>query len=69
MGIDVDNCLKATGAHAVMSAEGILSNPLLFKNQNSHSFEIAADYIKYAEKYQASVSAIRAHIFRICHYR
>ena len=66
---DVERCIAATGAVAVMSAEGILYNPLLFAEQHKESWEVAADYLKYAKKFQAGVSAIRAHIFRIMHYR
>lgn len=69
MSNDVENCLKYTAADAIMSAEGILSNPFLFENKNLPSFYVANEYLKYAKKYRANISAIRAHIFRICHYR
>ncbi|KIH58920.1 hypothetical protein ANCDUO_10863 [Ancylostoma duodenale] len=65
---DVERCLAATGAAAVMSAEGILYNPMLFADRNEESWIVAKEYLEYARKYQAGTSAIRAHIFRICHH-
>uniref|UniRef100_A0AC34QZP2 DUS-like FMN-binding domain-containing protein n=1 Tax=Panagrolaimus sp. JU765 TaxID=591449 RepID=A0AC34QZP2_9BILA len=65
---DVEKCLEATGADAVMSAEGILFNPLLFLDSFEPCYLIAKKYMKYARKFQANSSAIRAHIFRICHH-
>ncbi|CAI4226814.1 unnamed protein product [Auanema sp. JU1783] len=65
---DVDRCLEATKAIAVMSAEGILYNPLLFAETHGESWKIALEYLDYAENYEAQISAIRAHIFRILHH-
>lgn len=65
----MERCIAATGADAVMSAEGILSNPLLFAGRNACAFDVAREYIVNAVRYKANISALRAHIFRICHYR
>uniref|UniRef100_A0AC35TSP6 Dus domain-containing protein n=1 Tax=Rhabditophanes sp. KR3021 TaxID=114890 RepID=A0AC35TSP6_9BILA len=65
---DLDDCLKQTNADAVMSAEGILSNPYLLANKSDYNFKIAKEYLSYAKKFESSVCAIRAHIFKICHY-
>ncbi|KHJ83506.1 hypothetical protein OESDEN_16795 [Oesophagostomum dentatum] len=65
---DVERCLATTGAAAVMSAEGILYNPWLFADRNEESWIVAKEYLEYARRYQAGTSAIRAHIFRICHH-
>ncbi|KJH46214.1 peptidase, T1 family [Dictyocaulus viviparus] len=65
---DIERCLNATNAAAIMSAEGILYNPFLFMNKNEESWRVAKEYLKFARKYQATTSAIRAHIFRICHH-
>lgn len=66
---DVERCLAETSVDAVMSAEGILSNPMLFEGRHPPCYEVAREYLDYAERYNANVSAIRAHIFRMCHYR
>uniref|UniRef100_A0A1I7YJH8 tRNA-dihydrouridine(16/17) synthase [NAD(P)(+)] n=1 Tax=Steinernema glaseri TaxID=37863 RepID=A0A1I7YJH8_9BILA len=65
---DLEKCLEETGADAVMSAEGILNNPYLFEGIHKECWVVAREYLDYAEKYDASTSAIRAHIFRICHH-
>ncbi|KAJ1373203.1 hypothetical protein KIN20_035551 [Parelaphostrongylus tenuis] len=65
---DVERCIAATKAAAVMSAEGILYNPLLFVNKNEESWLVAKEYLEFARKYQAATSSVRAHIFRICHH-
>ncbi|KAK6046238.1 dihydrouridine synthase [Cooperia oncophora] len=65
---DVERCLAETKAAAVMSAEGLLYNPLLFVNRNEESWLVAKEYLEYARRYQAGTSAVRAHIFRICHH-
>lgn len=67
---DVERCMEATGAVAVMSAEGLLYNPLIFDDSNAHveTWKIAAEYLQYAKKFHAGTSAIRAHVFRICHH-
>ncbi|KAI1713521.1 dihydrouridine synthase (Dus) domain-containing protein [Ditylenchus destructor] len=66
---DVTKCLLETGVDAVMSAEGILSNPSLFSGMHmKFNCSIAQEYLDLAEKYKPCTSAIRAHMFRICHY-
>ncbi|CAI2318287.1 unnamed protein product [Caenorhabditis sp. 36 PRJEB53466] len=67
---DVERCMTGTGAVAVMSAEGLLYNPLIFHDANAHveTWKIAAEYLEYARKFHAGTSAIRAHVFRICHH-
>ncbi|ULU12359.1 hypothetical protein L3Y34_015579 [Caenorhabditis briggsae] len=67
---DVERCMEATGAVAVMSAEGLLYNPLIFDDANAHveTWKIAAEYLEYARDFHAGTSAIRAHVFRICHH-
>ncbi|CAJ0579326.1 unnamed protein product, partial [Mesorhabditis spiculigera] len=65
---DVERCMAETGVVGVMSAEGILNNPLLFTGQQMESSRVAEQYLEFAKKFEAGVSAIRAHIFRICHH-
>ncbi|CEF66868.1 tRNA-dihydrouridine(16/17) synthase [NAD(P)(+)]-like [Strongyloides ratti] len=65
---DVEKCINETGADAVMSAEGILSNPMLFNETLEVNFKVCLLYLDYANKYRANLSAVRAHVFRTCHY-
>lgn len=66
---DVERCMAETGTIAVMSAEGLLSNPLLFEGRIGPGYEIAEEYLDLAERYKAALSSIRAHVYRFCHYR
>jgi tRNA-dihydrouridine synthase 1 len=66
---DIDRCMAETGVDGVMSAEGILSNPRLLFGEIPYSWDVASEYLDFAERYDAPFSAIRAHLFRICHYR
>lgn len=66
---DVERCMEETGAIAVMSAEGLLSNPVLFEGRIRPGYELAEEYLDLAEKYKADKSSIRAHCYRFCHYR
>ncbi|CAG9535847.1 unnamed protein product [Cercopithifilaria johnstoni] len=65
---DVDRCLEITGASAIMSAEGILSNPYLFEKRHEVNWTAAREYLDFAKRYESTVSAVRAHLFRICHH-
>ncbi|XP_054713995.1 uncharacterized protein LOC129223420 isoform X2 [Uloborus diversus] len=62
---DIENCLKYTGADAVMSAEALLHNPALFSGQNPPVWEIIEEYLQNAEKYNTPIRHIRCHLFRI----
>ncbi|VDM38134.1 unnamed protein product [Toxocara canis] len=65
---DVEQCLKVTGAEGVMSAEGVLANPFLFERRHEPNWLVGKEYLQYALQYKAGVSAVRAHLFRICHH-
>uniref|UniRef100_A0A7E4VXQ7 tRNA-dihydrouridine(16/17) synthase [NAD(P)(+)] n=1 Tax=Panagrellus redivivus TaxID=6233 RepID=A0A7E4VXQ7_PANRE len=65
---DVERCIEATGCDAVMSAEGILFNPYLFEDTFKPNVQVAREYLSYAKRFAANMSAVRAHIFRICHH-
>lgn len=52
-----------------MSAEGILSNPYLFEKRHEVNWTAAREYLDFAERYESTLSAVRAHLFRICHHR
>jgi tRNA-dihydrouridine synthase 1 len=66
---DAERCLEEIGVDAVMSAEGLLSNPLLFEGKIRPCYEVAREYLEFADKYKPSTCELRAHFFRICHYR
>ncbi|CAI5440395.1 unnamed protein product [Caenorhabditis angaria] len=68
---DVERCIESTGAIAVMSAEGLLYNPLIFRDAGPchvETWKIAKEYLELAKMYSAGASAMRAHVFRICHH-
>ena len=75
---DIDRCLEATGADAVMSAEGSLYNPTLFA-QNPPGLaaydsglhlphaDLALEYLRIVKglKTKTSPSAIKGHLFKL----
>jgi len=75
---DIDSCLEATGADAVMSAEGNLYNPTLFA-QNPPGLiaydsglhlphaDLALEYLHIAKelKTKTSLSAVKGHLFKL----
>lgn len=75
---DIDRCLKATGADAVMSAEGSLYNPTLFApnppdlaayDSGLHlpHADLALEYLGIVKglKTKTSLSAIKGHLFKL----
>eukprot|EP00795_Rhopilema_esculentum_P009278 gene9278-16972_t len=75
-GSDVQKCIDYTGVDGVMSAEGSLTNPAIFRNLNPPVWEISEEYMEFAEKYSPPatftyhtrcphLSYIRGHLFRI----
>ncbi|KAG8184163.1 hypothetical protein JTE90_010205 [Oedothorax gibbosus] len=62
---DVENCLKYTGADAVMSAEALLHNPALFSAQTPPVWKMVEEYLHLAEKYNTSVRCVRCHLFKL----
>ncbi|GFT24953.1 hypothetical protein NPIL_474111 [Nephila pilipes] len=62
---DVQDCLRYTGADAVMSAEALLHNPALFSGNNPPVWKIVEEYLQLAEKYNAPIRCVRCHLFKI----
>ncbi|KIJ66633.1 hypothetical protein HYDPIDRAFT_38953 [Hydnomerulius pinastri MD-312] len=75
---DIERCLEATGADAVMSAEGQLYNPTLFAPAipGSPAFDtglhlphadLAIEYLKTVQglKTKTSLSAVKGHLFKL----
>jgi tRNA-dihydrouridine synthase 1 len=62
---DVRKCLEETGADGVMSAESLLANPALFSAKDYPSFDLAAEYLDFAERYATAPGMVRGHLFKI----
>ncbi|CAK8992826.1 tRNA-dihydrouridine(16/17) synthase [NAD(P)(+)]-like (tRNA-dihydrouridine synthase 1-like) [Durusdinium trenchii] len=62
---DVERCLAATGANAVMSSEALLEYPALFSNDTRciYQDELALEYLELAKLYQTPHKQIKAHMF------
>lgn len=64
---DAEHCLESTGADAVMTAEGNLYNPALFRNLHPPAWLIADKYLDYVEKYPIPAGMAKSHIFKLFH--
>jgi tRNA-dihydrouridine synthase 1 len=70
---DVERCLSATGAAAVMSSEGLLGNPALFVGNRDaqHAYvtqrRLAREYLDLAREVGAPDASARSHLFKLLH--
>ncbi len=66
---DVQECLRVTGADAVMSAEGLLENPALFSDAAPDSLpdmiDMASLYLDKCLLYPCADKFIRLHLFKL----
>lgn len=67
---DIEECLRISGADAVMSATGLLSNPALFTppHLQPSRWQICREYLQIVERYPPRCEYIaRNHLFKIFH--
>uniref|UniRef100_UPI00358DFB8D tRNA-dihydrouridine(16/17) synthase [NAD(P)(+)]-like isoform X2 n=1 Tax=Myxine glutinosa TaxID=7769 RepID=UPI00358DFB8D len=64
---DAECCLRETGAHGVMSADGHLHNPAIFEGRSPPVWEISTEYLELAQQHSIGCSSVRAHLFRLWH--
>ncbi|KAM7536806.1 hypothetical protein Aperf_G00000083700 [Anoplocephala perfoliata] len=62
---DIAECLKATGADAVMSAEPQLYDPTIFSIEERTVFQIAKEYLEFVREFPCPPSFIRGHLFKL----
>ncbi|VDL61845.1 unnamed protein product [Hymenolepis diminuta] len=62
---DIAECLKATGADAVMSAEPHLYDPTIFSTEERTVFQVAKEYLDFVREFPCSLPFIRGHLFKI----
>ncbi|KAM3185521.1 hypothetical protein ACTXT7_006203 [Hymenolepis weldensis] len=62
---DIAECLKATGADAVMSAEPHLYDPTIFSTEERTVFQVAKEYLDFVREFPCSLSFIKGHLFKI----
>lgn len=65
--LDAEECLRYTGADAVMTAEGNLYNPAIFRGIHPPTWQVARKYLEYVVKYPIPVGMAKSHLFKIFH--
>ncbi|XXQ34048.1 tRNA-dihydrouridine(16/17) synthase [NAD(P)(+)] [Plasmodiophora brassicae] len=67
---DIDECLRVTGADAVMASEGLLANPALFYSPGTStsltaSIALAKLYMEFARKHDATRAQVTLHVVKL----
>lgn len=63
---DIERCLQQTGADGVMTAEGNLYNPAIFKDEYPLAWEMVDEYLNICRhEAPASLTAVRGHLFKM----
>lgn len=61
---DANECLRVTGADAVMSSEGLLEVPCLFSGRSVPQDQLTKEYLDLAMQYATDPKIVKAHLFR-----
>jgi tRNA-dihydrouridine synthase 1 len=59
---DAEQCLRSTGADAVMSAEAVLHNPALFSGRQIDRLEQAMELMQLWHEYFTDLRSVKGHL-------
>jgi tRNA-dihydrouridine synthase 1 len=62
---EVNRALEITGCDAIMSGEGILSNPAMFYGKDVPPLQLAREYVEFSKQFPYTLSSIKGHLFKI----
>lgn len=65
---NVQECIQATNADGIMSAEGILYNPALFSGKHVPVWVLATEYLDLYDLHPTSFAHAKAHMFKLLHH-
>lgn len=62
---DIKQCMDATGAEGVMTAEGHLHNPMIFRDQSAPIWKMVDEYLEISKEHKTPLSLVRGHLFKL----